>query len=114
MTNREKFETWVRNTMGQTFLNHEDSPALWGGDTTEHDDNPYEHPWTRGAWDGYRAALGHYDWIPWQGNKRSGPNAGMVEVQFRGGDFEKDFAYGYYWLHDGSISDIIAYRIIKE
>jgi len=52
------FEEWVTKTNGSgLLLNKEDSPKLWGGDSTEWERNPYEHPWTRGALDGWNAAV---------------------------------------------------------
>lgn len=53
---RAEFEAWVGIP---TMLNRRESPALWGGTAEEiarHDANPYDHPWTRGAWEAWQAS----------------------------------------------------------
>ncbi len=118
MTAREKFEAWLTLTHGKSFLNHAESPALWGGDATKHDVNPFEHPWTRGAWEGYQAALASQQpsddgWFEWAGGEISFPKDWTVEFKLRSGSRGSGVAENYWWHHDGGGYDIIAYRVVK-
>lgn len=56
---REGFEAWVKREKNAYFLGRTDSPACWNGDDDEikaWEYNPYDHPWTHGAWDGWQAS----------------------------------------------------------
>ncbi len=51
MNIQEEFEAWVGNPY---ILEKKDSPKLWGGDDTLYHSNPYEHPWTVGAYEAWK------------------------------------------------------------
>lgn len=56
---REEFEAWVKREKNQFFLGRRDNPQFWHGSDEEISDwksNPYDHPWTAGAWDGWQAS----------------------------------------------------------
>lgn len=56
---REGFEAWVKREKNAFFLGRTDSPACWHGSEEDIEIwayNPYDHPWTRGAWDGWKAS----------------------------------------------------------
>ncbi len=58
MTSQEEFEEWVGSPY---MLRKSDSPALWGASKNTvkaWEDNPYEHPHTRGAYEAWKYLKG--------------------------------------------------------
>ena len=60
----------------------------------------------------YESALADSDgWIEWGGGECPVKSDSIVDIRFRAGKEEKAMpAYHWHWKHDGSHSDIIAYR----
>lgn len=55
-------------------------------------------------------------WIDHAGGPCPVPEDTMVDVRFRDRDIESDIHAGFWsdwWLHDGSATDIVAYRLSK-
>lgn len=53
------------------------------------------------------------DWIPWHGGEQPVPDGTPVEVWFRRGAVDScEKAGDWYWQHNGSEYDIVAYRVI--
>lgn len=54
-------------------------------------------------------------WIEWGGGECPVKSDSIVDVRFRSGDEEKaNPACRWYWKHDGSHSDLIAYRLHRD
>jgi hypothetical protein len=52
---RAQFEAWINNPH---MLDHRRHPATWGApaeDCQRHEANPYSHPYTKGAWEAWKA-----------------------------------------------------------
>ncbi len=52
---RTQFEAWINNPH---MLNHREHPVMWGApedDCQRHEANPYSHPYTKGAWEAWKA-----------------------------------------------------------
>jgi len=55
------FEQFIINTKSVFFLNNKDHPSLWHGSKEsieEWEANPYNHPYTRGAYDAWKYLKG--------------------------------------------------------
>lgn len=55
---QSQFEDFVR-AHNPLMITKADSPALWHGSKDaikKYEENPYAHPWTVGAWEGWKAA----------------------------------------------------------
>lgn len=54
-------------------------------------------------------------WIEWGGGECPVKSDSIVDVRFRAGEEEKaNPAHHWHWKHDGSHSDIIAYRLHRD
>lgn len=63
-----------------------------------------------------QAVLGNNGWIDWHGGECPVDSDTIVEVKYRKPSplhFNNDRAGDFTWSHDGSIGDIIAYRIVN-
>ncbi len=95
MTDREKFEAWLKST-GQ-------NPA---------------YATKRGYWEIWQAALASQQpaddgWVEWKGGEFPLPKDRAVEFQLRSGSRGEGVAENYWWHHEGGDYDIIAYRVVK-
>lgn len=63
-----------------------------------------------------KAVVGHNGWIDWHGGECPVDSDVIVEVKYRKPSplhFNNDRAGDFTWSHDGSIGDIIAYRLVN-
>lgn len=117
---RLDFEAWVKSLPGHSMmLGLEDNPRRWRGDTTAYDANPYQHPWTNGAFEAWKFLNAPKEppaddgWIEWSGGEQPVGDNVEVEVQFRDGSNLQEKAGYFSWEHHKESFDIVAYRVIK-
>lgn len=59
------------------------------------------------------AGDGLVGWVSWAGGECPVAKDVMVEMEFKDGSVERDYAGNWCWLHRWGSADIIAYRIIQ-
>ena len=63
---------------------------------------------------GVVALDGNDGWIEWGGGDMPVSRGTVVEVIWRNHGFQRDAANVFAWTHTGSVSDIVAYRVVGD